>query len=94
LYLSTAAYAANSQESRGSSIIHSDDNYMMIHIAQESKNENEPLVTVITRNKTTKGWPVCPKEVPHYRNDCWTTSDFFDKPYDCGREQESGYKIA
>jgi hypothetical protein len=52
----------------------------MVHVAQqESKNENEPLITAITRNKTTKGWPAHPKEILHYKND-WTTSDFFEKP--------------
>jgi hypothetical protein len=34
--------------------------------------------TAIPRNKTTKGWPVHPKKISHYRND-WTTSDFFEK---------------
>jgi hypothetical protein len=72
-------------------IAHSNDIYIMIHGAQESKNENEPLVMAITRNKNTKGWPVHPKETPYYKND-WTHSDFFEKPYDW-REQESGYNI-
>jgi hypothetical protein len=36
-------------------VIHSDDSYNIIHAAaQESKNENEPLVMAITRNKHTQ----------------------------------------
>jgi hypothetical protein len=33
----------------------------------------------------------CPKEVPHYKNDWTTTSDFFKKLYNW-REQESSYE--
>jgi hypothetical protein len=45
-------------------MIHSAETHTMIHIARESKNENEPLVTAITRDKTTKGWLARPKEPP------------------------------
>jgi hypothetical protein len=64
---------------------------MMIHVAQKSKNENEPppLVMATTRDKTTKGWPTRPKEILYYRNN-WTASEFTKIPYNW-REQESKY---
>jgi hypothetical protein len=40
--------------------------------------------------KTDDDLPKLPPDVPHYKNK-WTSSDFFEKPYDCN-EQESQYK--
>jgi hypothetical protein len=49
-------------------IIHSDHSYMMVHIVQENKIEDGPLVETKTMHKSIKGWPARPKEVPHYKN--------------------------
>jgi hypothetical protein len=70
-------------------IVHSAKTHTMIHIARESKNVNEPLVTAITRDKTTKGWLARPKEPPYFRH-YWTTSDLIERPYDW-EEQERKY---
>jgi hypothetical protein len=68
--------------------IHSNNSYTMIHIVQENKNENEPLILAITRNGQYKHPRMAhPKEVPHCKND-WMTSDFFKKTYNW-RDQES-----
>jgi hypothetical protein len=52
---------------------------------------DDPLVQVEHGLKTDNNWPKLPTNNPHYKNK-WTSSDFFEKPYDCN-EQESQYKV-
>jgi hypothetical protein len=64
-------------------IVHSQNIYTTIHIAGAREgNEEDPLVISKTRLKVEKGWLKIPKEeVAGYMSN-WTTSNFFEKPYD------------
>jgi Zn ribbon nucleic-acid-binding protein len=68
-------------------VVHNADNYTMIHVAKESKNKHEPLVSAITRDKTSKDWLERPIEPSHIRR-YWTSSDFMERPYDWEEQED------
>jgi hypothetical protein len=67
-------------------VIHSQNSYITIHIAQDNGDKDSPLVIAKTKLKVTKGWLRLPKEVPNYKNE-HTMRNFFEKPYNWHSQQ-------
>jgi hypothetical protein len=63
--------------------VHTQSGYTLLSI--DPVNKQVPFLQQ-RRQKTSEGWPMCPKEIPFYRNS-WCSSELYNRPMDW--EQQS-----